>query len=136
MTRPLIEVFDDLFNQRGDYAPRYRAAMPPIASPHRPRIAALLREYPRENAPQIVARLAAEGISLSPATVVRVARAEGLERRPGRPSESRGGQREAVLILSAEGLDPEEVAATLDCSRRLVLHYLQEARSATGNQEK
>jgi len=124
--------------------------MPPIASPHRPRIAALLREYPRENAPQIVARLAAEGISISPATVVRVAKAEGLERPKGRPAEGRDGSRDLVLSLHAEGLDPEEIATALrehrtaaeedpalggrsmGTSLRLVHHYL----SATGEEEK
>jgi hypothetical protein len=128
--------------------------MPPNASPHRPRIIALLREYPDETAPQIAARLAQEGVEVSVPLVVKVSQKEGLRRKQGRPADGRSGARDLVLSLSAEGLDSEEIAAALEAhdiaaradpdlaheprigtSRRLVQHYLRQA-SATETEEK
>lgn len=94
--------------------------------PRRPRIVALLKEYPEEYAPQIQSRLRAEGIRASVRLIGLVAREENLSRSVGRPVS--GGKMNAVLEL-AKKLSSSEIAERLGCSVRLVDYYIAKDRA-------
>lgn len=64
-------------------------------------------------------------LHVSVSLIGKVARIAGLTRKQGR---RRGGTREDVLTLAAEGVIPNEIALNLACSKRLVDTYLLEER--------
>lgn len=92
--------------------------MPPPPNPKRPEMVRLLREG-------LAHKEIAERLGVSEPLVAKVARQEGIVRGQGR---RKGWRREAVLALAAEGLATEQIALELECSVRLVSHYLLEKR--------